>query len=125
MIVKRRLTAGLSTFLLSIGAGAFVASTPAQADLVYCYDNPQFCLYDRDGFYSEGYPGNTPRNTCIPLKSFDDNVVYNLTSTRWYVFHTTTCDGAHEEVPPGYVGLIPGGYHYGQTHAIMRTSRTS
>ncbi|MGW4468025.1 hypothetical protein [Micromonospora sp. NPDC004704] len=127
MIVKRRLIAGLSTCLLSMGAGAFVATTPAQAALADCpqLEVAEFCLYNRNGVASESYPGNTPRNTCIKLRSFDDNVVYNLTSTRWYVFHTTTCNGSHEEIPPGYVGLIPIGYNDGQTHAIMRTSRTS
>ncbi|MEU4475108.1 hypothetical protein [Micromonospora sp. NPDC023888] len=126
MIVKRRLMAGLSTFLLSIGAGALVATTPAQAAPAECYDSPQFCLRDVWNSASEPpYAGNTPRNTCIKLQTFDDDFVYNLTSTRWYVFHTTTCDGSHAEIPPGYVGLLPLGYDFGQTHAIMRTSRTS
>ncbi|MBQ0906345.1 hypothetical protein [Micromonospora sp. U21] len=129
MIVKRKLMAGLATLLLSIGAGAFVATTPAQAALANCpyYDVPGFCLYGIEGFPSEQgpYPGNTPRNTCIQLADFDDDDVYNLTNTRWYVFRTTTCNGSHGEIPPGYVGELPLGYDLGQTHAIMRTSRTS
>ncbi|MEU8082235.1 hypothetical protein AB0B57_01165 [Micromonospora sp. NPDC049101] len=126
MIVKRRLMAGLSTFLLSIGAGAFVAAAPAQAALADCSDSPQFCLYDYWLSPSEPpYPGNTPRNTCIKLQSFDDDFVINLTNTRWYVFRTTTCNGSHGEIPPGYAGLLPAGYDFGQTHAIMRTSSTS
>jgi hypothetical protein len=75
--------------------------------------------------WSEAWAGDIPRNTCYQLLDFNDNSVWNATSTRWQLFHTTTCDGAHAEIAPGYAGPLPAGYNLGQTHALMRTSTTS
>jgi hypothetical protein len=131
MTIKRRLIAGIATSLLSLGAGAFVATTPAQAALSYCpnFPNPikDFCLYRGSDALtpSEGYSGAWPRNTCTALLNFDDNFVWNATGTRWFLFHTTTCNGSHAEIAPNFTGPLPSGYDRGQTHAIMRTSTTS
>jgi hypothetical protein len=129
MVLKRRLTAGLGALLLSIGVGAFVSTTPAQAaSLGNCpgTDFKAFCLYwDSDEvLLNEAYPGDLTRNKCTPV-SFDDDSVWNATPTRWYLFHTGTCNGSHAEIAPNWAGRLPTGYNLGQTHAIMRTSTTS
>jgi hypothetical protein len=129
MTVKRKLIAGLAACLLSTGAGAFVAATPAQAALGNCpnWSSKGFCLYD--GYISgssDFYPGNSDRNTCFPnFLGLAYNSVWNATPTRWYLFHTTTCLGSHAEIAPDYAGALPAGYDNGSTHAVMRTSRTS
>jgi hypothetical protein len=131
MAVKRRLIAGLSACLLSIGAGAFAATTPAQAALGNCpiLGFKAFCLYHDVGAYADNVTyawGDTPRNTCIPLSGDRaTNSVWNATPTRWYLFHTTTCDGSHASVAPDSAGRLPAGYDNGSTHAIMRTSSTT
>jgi hypothetical protein len=131
MTLKRRLIAGLATSLLALGAGAFVATTPAEAALGYCpnFLNQirNFCLYRGEDALSpsEDIPGNFPRNTCAQLYNFDDNFVWNATGTRWFLFRTTTCNGSHAEIPPNFTGPLPSGFDQGQTHAVMRTSTTS
>lgn len=130
MTVKRRLVAGLATGLLSIGGGAFAAATSVQAATKNCpiNDYQAFCLYHDAGSTDPAtYAwGDTPRNTCISV--VDDGVtnsVWNATGTRWYLFHTTTCNGSHAEIAPHSGGRLPSGYDRGLTHAIMRTSTTS
>jgi hypothetical protein len=130
MTVKRRLIAGLATCLLSMGAGALVAAPPAQAAVGPCplLNAKFFCLYrSAVGFhdFSEGLSGNYDRNICIELSAFDANSVWNATGTRWFLFHTTTCNGSHAEIAPSYTGHLPAGYDNGSTHAVMRTSTTS
>lgn len=130
MTVKRKLIAGLATCLLSIGAGAFVATTPAQAALGDCpiYGFKAFCMYS-DGSYAHEAVyvwGDTPRNTCLDVTLWGvTNSVWNATGTRWYLFHTTTCNGSHAEIAPNSAGHLPSGYDNGSTHAVMRTSATS
>jgi peptidase inhibitor family I36 len=130
MTVKRRLVAGLATCLLSIGAGALAATTPAQAALGNCpiLGFKAFCLYSDVAYQSPvTYVwGDTARNTCISVA--DDGVtnsVWNATGTRWYLFHTTTCNGSHAEIAPNSAGRLPAGYDKGSTHGVMRTSTTS
>jgi hypothetical protein len=130
MIVKRRLMAGLAAALLSVGAGTFVATSPAQAAPMPCplVDVKAFCLYPNQywNVYPEWRSAGVTRNQCQVLNNeYLYNAVWNGTGLRWYLFHTTTCNGSHEEIAPGQIGDLPVGYDGGQTHAIMRTSSTS
>jgi hypothetical protein len=130
MAVKRRLIAGLSTCLLSIGVGAFVATTPAQATLGNCpiQGFKAFCLYSDRAYENPATYvwGDAPRNTCLDVTLWGvTNSVWNATPTRWYLFHTTTCDGSHASIAPDSAGRLPAGYDNGSTHAVMRTSSTT
>jgi hypothetical protein len=127
MGIKNRLMAILTTGLVSIGGSAIAPTTPAQAALANCpVANIQaFCLYQRTDYSSSGVVeyvySNVERNTCLPVHQLH-NAVWNATGTRWYLFRTTTCNGSHAEIPPGWSGVLPSGYGNGATHAVMRTS---
>jgi hypothetical protein len=129
MNLGRRLMAVLATGLVSAGAGAFAATTPAQAALGDCplFGAKGFCLYETTSYsgLAEFDAGDLPRNTCIPTVFNVYNSVWNATGTRWFLFRTTRCDGSHAEIAPGFAGRLPSGYDGGRTVAIMRTSTTS
>ena len=129
MNLKRRLMTGLATILLSIGGGAVVATTAAQAALDGCPQDGglHFCLYPGTSWTGtpEVYSASITRNTCYPVRSQNDNSVWNATGVRWFLFHTTTCDGTRLEIAPDWAGALPAGWNAGQTHAFMRTSTTS
>jgi hypothetical protein len=43
------------------------------------------------------------------LSDGDGNSVWNATGVRWYLFHTTTCDGSRLEIVNGQMDLPVGG----------------
>lgn len=125
-----KLRALLVSLLMAIGLGAAIfTATPAQAN-PDCEPSASlghlFCLYrswdyalNQPAVWSEGYFESNPRNTCIPLQTFDDAAFFNDTRFVWFMFNTTTCDGTHYSAYPHTSAQI---FPTGGRHAVMRTA---
>jgi hypothetical protein len=141
--VMTKLKALLVSLLMALGLAAFAAPavaapvttapvTAAQAIPFDCEPSGTthlFCLYrswdyqnNQPAVWSEGYFESNPRNTCIPLQTFDDASFWNDTRFVWWEFNTTTCNGTHYTAYPHTAAQI---FPTGGRHAVMRTALLS
>lgn len=96
-----------------------------------------FCPYDwSDGLFPlDTVSGGIARNTCTPIKldgtpvgSGVTSSIWNRTTTRWWVFRTSTCGGSHKDVPPN-TKIVDAyeawGFGWDGVGWVMRTSSTT
>jgi hypothetical protein len=121
--MKRRIIAFFS-ILGFISAGLVgITATPALA--VPGCPAQTICYFDTaNGPLLSQHSGGVPRNECRGVDPAT-SAFRNNTTTRWFVFGSASCVGAHKEIHPGDANTVAAAFGPGWDNGLHSQYRTS